>query len=168
MSANKTDILAQLLSQKDEKTSEVSFLIDEIIELLISKTKSSAVFWNPYSMYFNNNTTIPKKMKWIIEREAEEGRALSQDKSFFLEYNGFYFFSVCFRRVGTDRICAGLIVTSSSPDSNDGSGTVNSEKAMRLYNLIRYNMNAQKKTDCEDQTSFLNAVYESLSNKQSV
>lgn len=165
MSVNKSDSIGKVLSQKDPRITEILSFLDEITDQLIYLTKKNFVVWIPYSEFNQHSDSAPKRFDRIINRQMENGLILSQESSYFLEYNGNYFFSVCYKRIGSNRTAYGIIVASSK-DSNDGYGVVNSPKSIRLYNLIRYNKSGKEASDEENQINYLKSVIEDLKNEQ--
>lgn len=166
MGTNKSDAIKKILSQKEPNMTEITFFLNEVADCIIHLTKTKSLSWMPYSEFLNNHSSIPKRLKSIIDIQMEDGLVFSQENSFFVEHRNNFYISAYYKRIGTERITFGFIVISSLPSNDNGVGMVNSERAMRLNNLIRYNMTATKSTKDEQQLNYIRSVFESLKNEQ--
>lgn len=163
--SEKTDFIKTMIEQNRIKSSQNVFLINEITDQLIRLTKSEIIEWLPLMDFYDNDFVVPKRLPIMLENHLEKGFVLSREHSFFAEYEGNYYFSMRFKRIAAETITFGIIIAPISSTETKGVSLINTENAMRLFNLIRYNQNAQKASENDEQSEYLTSVYESLKNE---
>lgn len=163
--SEKSDFVKNMIEQNRIKSSQNVFLINEITDQLIRLTKSEIIEWLPLMEFYDNDYIVPKRLSILLESHLEKGFVLSREQSFFAEYEGNYYFSMRFKRIAADLIAFGIIIAPINNTENKGVSLINTENAMRLFNLIRYNQTARKASENDEQNEYLTSVYESLKNE---